>query len=112
MPLLARTDKPLAVAEGGFTSKPVGDGAINGAPQDQVDYLNAIHTQLGERLAFWVYLLLDDINPQAYAKTMTEQGMNADDLNTLGYFVSVGLREFNGTPKPALAVWDGFRTGP
>jgi hypothetical protein len=112
MPLLARTDKPLAVAEGGFTSKPVGDGAINGAPQDQVNYLNAIHNQLGERLAFWVYLLLDDINPQAYAKTMTEQGMNADELNTLGYFVSVGLREFNGTPKPALAVWDGFRTGP
>ena len=111
-PLLARTDKPLAVAEGGFTSKPVGDGAINGAPQDQVNYLNAIHNQLGERLAFWVYLLLDDINPQAYAKTMTEQGMNADDLNALSYFVSVGLREFNGTPKPALAVWDSFRTGP
>lgn len=111
-PLLARTTKPLAVAEGGFTSKPVGSGAITAGPQDQVDYLNAIHNQLGERLAFWVYLLLDDINPQAYATTMTEQGMDADDMNTLGFFVSVGLREFDGTPKPALEVWDKFRSGP
>jgi hypothetical protein len=111
-PLLARTTRPLAVAEGGFTSKPVGSGAITGTPQDQVDYLNAIHNQLGERLAFWVYLLLDDINPEAYAQVMTEQGMAADDIETLGFFVSVGLREFDGTPKPVLAVWDRFRSGP
>jgi hypothetical protein len=108
-PLLARTSKPLAVAEGGFTSKPV--GPLTGAPQDQVDYLNAIHDQLGARLAFWVYLLLDDINPGAYAATMTEQGMDADDIETLGFFVSVGLREFDGTAKPALEVWDRLRSG-
>jgi hypothetical protein len=111
-PLLARTSKPLAVAEGGFTSKPVGAGAISGTPQDQVDYLNAIHNQLGARLTFWVYLLLNDLNPQAYANAMTAQGMGADDVNTLGYFASVGLREFDGTPKPALAVWDAFRGEP
>jgi hypothetical protein len=43
---------------------------------------------------------------------MTAQGMGADDVNTLGYFASVGLREFDGTPKPALAVWDAFRGEP
>lgn len=107
-PLLTRTTKPLAVAEGGFTSKPV--GPLTGTPHDQVDYLNAIHTQLGERLAFWVYLLLDDINPAPYSATMTDQGMQADDLETLGFFVSVGLRESDGTPKPALEVWDSFRS--
>ena len=106
---LAQTTKPLAIAEGGFTSKPV--GALTGTPQDQVDYLNVIHNQLGERLAFWVYLLLDDINPKAYAGTMTDQGMEADDIETLGFFASVGLREADGTPKPALEVWDKFRNG-
>lgn len=108
-PLLTRTSKPLAVAEGGFTSKPVGEGAIVGTPQDQVDYLNAIHTQLGQWLTFWVYLLLNDFNPDSYAPAMTAQGMDAEDQNTLGFFASVGLREFDGTPKPALEVWDGFR---
>jgi hypothetical protein len=38
--------------------------------------------------------------------------MDTDDLETLGYFASVGLREADGTPKPALEVWDGFRRRP
>jgi hypothetical protein len=108
-PLLTRTSKPLAVAEGGFTSKPLGESGMKGTPQDQVDYLNAIHTQLGQRLAFWVYLLLNDFNPDSYGPVMITQGMDAEDQNTLGFFASVGLREFDGTPKPALAVWDSFR---
>jgi hypothetical protein len=108
-PLIARTTKSVAVAEGGFTSKPVGP-LTTGTPQDQVDYLNAIHDQLGERLAFWVYLLLDDINPDSYAATMTDQGMEADDIEILGFFVSVGLREADGTPKLALETWDKFRS--
>ena len=93
-PLLTRTTKPLAVAEGGFTSTPI--GSLSGTPQDQVDYLNAIHNQIDERLAFWVYLLLDDINP-------------VTDDEALKFFTAVGLREVDGTPKPALAVWDRFR---
>ena len=58
-PLLARTDKPLAVAEGGVNSRAIGQ--FHGTPQDQVDYLNAIHTQLGERLSFWIYLILNEL---------------------------------------------------
>jgi hypothetical protein len=106
-PLTARTAKPLAVAEGGYTSRPV--GPLPGAPQDQVDYLNAIHAQLGERLAFWVYLLLDDFNPASYAQVMSNQGIDAEDIETLGFFASVGLREADGAPKPALELWDRFR---
>lgn len=106
-PLLTRTTKPLAVAEGGFTSEPV--GSFSGTPQDQVDYLNAIHTQIGERLTFWTYLLLNDFDPESYGQAMRDQGLGSDDIETLGFFVSVGLREADGTPKPALTTWDNFR---
>lgn len=106
-PLLSQTSKPLAVGEGGYTSKPV--GPIPGRPQDQVAYLNALHDQLGARLAFWVYLLLDDLNAGSYAQYMQANGQSNTDVNTLGMFVSVGLRNFDGTPKPALDVWDSFR---
>jgi len=106
-PLLSRTDRPLAVAEGGYTSQPV--GPFRGTPQDQVDYLNAIHSQLGGRLRFWVYLLLNDFNPESYADAMRQNGLGDDDINTLGMFTAVGLREADGTPKPALAIWDSFR---
>jgi hypothetical protein len=107
-PLLARTSKPLAVAEGGFSSKPVGPFA--GAPEGQVTYLNAIHSQIGSRLTFWVYLLLNDFNLDSYAKMMKAQGQNPNDISTLSLFASVGLRSFDGTPKPALELWDSFRT--
>jgi hypothetical protein len=105
-PLLTRTQKPLAVAEGGFGSRPVKQAP--GSPQDQVDYLNAIHTQLGERLDFWIYLLLSDLDLNSYAPLIRKQSGQAD-VDTLGFFVSVGLREKDGAPKPALQLWDSFR---
>lgn len=104
-PLLERTSKPLAVAEGGYPSHPV--ASIAGEPQDQVDYLQAIHTQLGERLDFWIYLLLSDFNLDSYAHEMRRQG-NSEDVETLRFFSTVGLREKDGTPKPALTLWDSF----
>ena len=106
-PLLDRTSKPLAVAEGGYSSAPV--GPFPGAPQDQVDYLEAIHTQLGPRLRFWVYLLLNDFDRDSYAAVMRANGVGEADVNTLGLFESVGLRLSDGTPKPALALWDQLR---
>ena len=42
-PLLERTDKPLAVAEGGWTTEPLGGGAIQGDEAGQIDYLQALH---------------------------------------------------------------------
>ena len=108
-PLLSRTTKPLAVAEGGFTSQP--NPPFPGTPEDQLAYLNAIHNQIGgSRLVFWVYLLLNDFNLDSYAKMMHENGLSDENIQTLGMFASVGLREFDGTPKPALQVWDSFRT--
>ncbi len=107
-PLLTRTDKLLAVAEGGFPTRDA--DPFHGDPQSQVDYLNAIHTQIGERLTFWIYLLLNDFSLESYSKMMKQQGMdNDDDIATLGMFTSVGLREFDGTPKPALELWDSFQ---
>jgi hypothetical protein len=106
-PLLNHTDKPLAVAEGGWSSQPI--GAAPGDEQSQVDYLRAIHDQLGDRLSFWVYLILSDLNMDSLGEAMKEQGMSDRDADTLGFFVSTGLREWDGTPKPALEVWDRFR---
>ncbi len=108
-PLLSRTSKPLAVAEGGYTSKPA--GSRPGTPEDQVAYLSAIHNQIGSRLSFWVYLLLNDFNLGSYSLFMLGNGQNPLDVVTLGMFASVGLRNFDGTPKPAMALWDSFRTG-
>jgi hypothetical protein len=106
-PLLTRTDKPLAVGEGGFTSRPI--GPFSGTPDDQVGYLTALHDQIGARLAFWIYLLLNDFDPEKYAEAMRDQGLGQDDIETLGLFAAVGLRQADGTPKPALEVWDGWR---
>lgn len=108
-PLLERTDKPLAVAEGGYTSQPI--GPFQGGPQDQVDYLQAIHDQLGERLNFWVYLLLTDLNMELIPNAAREAGLSETDLETLEIFAFVGLRNSDGTPKPALEVWDRYRAG-
>lgn len=106
-PLLARTSKPVAVAEGGYTSEPV--GPFPGDPQSQVDYLNAIHSQLGgERLVFWIYLLINDFDINSYAPLLEEHGQG-DDIETLGMFASVGLTTSERVPKPALEVWDSFR---
>jgi hypothetical protein len=107
VPLLTRTDKPLAVGEGGFTSKPV--GPFHGTPDDQVGYLEALHDQIGGRLAFWIYLLLSDFDSDEYAAALRDQGRGQVDIDTLGMFAAVGLRETDGTAKPALEVWDGYR---
>jgi len=108
-PLLTLTDKPVAIAEGGFSSQVA--GPIQGSPEDQVAYLNAIHDQLGSRLVFWVNLLLTDCNLDSYSNYMLSHGQSADDVSTLGYFAHTGLLNFDRTPKPALEVWDGFRQG-
>ena len=105
-PLLSRTAKRLAVAEGGFNSEDV--ASVKGTPQDQIDYLNAIHNQIGGRLNFWIYLLLDDFNMDSYARALRDQGQGSS-VETLRLFSALGLRTFNGAPKPALAVWDSFR---
>ena len=113
--LLARTlrqaqggaSKPVAVAEGGYSSRDI--GGVAAKPEDQVAYLNAIHEQLGSRLAFWVYLILNDFDMESYAKALKDQGVSENDVTTLGFFQSLGLREADGTPKPALEVWMSFR---
>ena len=107
-PLRTRTDKPLGVGEGGFTSSPV--GPFTGTPQDQVDYLEALHSQLGSRLEFWIYLLLTDLDTGSYARLMRKNGVESQDVDTLGMFAFVGLQARDGSPKPALATWDSFRS--
>jgi hypothetical protein len=109
-PLLTRTSKPLAVAEGGFPSEPM--GPFPGDPQSQVDYLKAIHTQIGgSRLAFWIYLLINDFSLESYAPLMKQNGQGKD-IDTLSIFASAGLTKSDRTPKPALAVWDSYRNNP
>jgi hypothetical protein len=106
-PLLDRTGKPIAVAEGGWSSEPV--GGPGGSEAGQVAYLEALHSQLGERLVFWIYLLIDDPNMESIAATLEEMGRPRQDIETLGMFASVGLRRSDGTPKPALSIWDQYR---
>ena len=105
-PLLSRTDKPLAIAEGGVNSRPIGQ--FPGTPQDQIDHLNAINTQLGDRLAFWIQLVLFDINAEFYRDFLAENGMETT-ADTILWFGAIGLLETDGTPKPALKTWDEIR---
>ena len=102
-PLTSRTGKPLAVAEGGCSSKRV--GRWPGSDAAQIAYLRAVHDQLGPRLAFWIYLLYNDIDANAYRSATA----SARDQNTLTLFASMGLADADGRPKPALAVWDAVR---
>lgn len=102
-PLLLRTSKPVAVAEGGFSTEAFAQ--LTYTPEDQVAYLNAIHEQLGPRLAFWVNTLISDLNIDSYARQMG----NPKETEMLGNFAYIGFQNFDGTPKPALAVWDSFR---
>jgi hypothetical protein len=114
-PLLTRTlrqaqggaIKPVAVAEGGFSSTAF--DSIQGSPEGQVAYLNAIHNLLGARLVFWVNTLLSDFNLDSYAEMMKKQGRDPQDAQTLGAFGYIGLQNADGSPKSALEVWDGFR---
>ncbi len=109
-PLLARTEKPVAVAEGGFAS--VASAPIQSTPEDQAAYLNIIHSQLGgRRLVFWVNLLLTDFDIEAMSQYMLANGQSPENLTILGYFGSTGFQTFDRSPKPALEVWDSFRKG-
>jgi hypothetical protein len=106
-PLLTRTSKPLAVAEGGCSSVPL--DIQSGSEQNQIDYLHAIDSQLGgDRLAFWIYLLYSDLNMDSFGPLMRQQGAG-DSVEGLSYFASLGLVEVDSTPKPALEVWDQLR---
>lgn len=106
-PLLSRTDKLLAIAESGFSSQPV--GFAQGSLDDQVIFLNAIHDQLGPRLAFWVNTVLTDFNMDSYAAEMAKQGRDPKDAEGLSNFAFIGFLNPDRSPKPALEVWDGMR---
>jgi len=108
-PLLERTSKPLAVAEGGWTTESLGAGAIQGDETGQVDYLQALHDQLGDRMRFWVYLILSDFNMDSFGEIMRAEGRAESDIEGLGMFSAVGLTHFDGTPKPALSLWNAYR---
>jgi hypothetical protein len=105
-PLLKRTNKPLAVAEGGWPSEDV--PPFHGSVDDQIGYLRALDGQLGGRMTFWIYLVLQDFNLEAYRPLLEAQGLG-DQADTLGWFQSVGLRTYSGQPKPGMAVWDAIR---
>lgn len=105
--LLSRTTKPLAVAEGGFLSRPT--GPFPGDPVSQADQIAAVHDQIGDRLDFWIHLVLDDFDPDAIGEPMREQGHSQDDVISLGIFSSIGLRGLDSNPRPALELWDGYR---
>jgi hypothetical protein len=102
-----RTSKPIALAEGGYSSENV--GSLRGTPEDQSRFLGAVHDQLGARLQFWIYTVLSDFSLASYAPLLKQQGLGSADVATLGWFAHVGLRRSDGTPKPAMAVWDSYR---
>jgi hypothetical protein len=106
--LLNRTTKPIAVAEGGWPSQEV--APFRGSTDDQIGYLHAIDTQLGGHLTFWIYLVLQDFNVETYRPFLEAQGIGSQ-VDTLGWFQSVGLLTFDGQPKPGLSVWDSIRAG-
>lgn len=108
-PLADRTEKPLAISEGGFSSESF--GPIVSSPEAQVGYLQTIDRQIGDRLAFWVYLILSDLNMDSIEEAMRMNGMSEQDIDTLSMFATTGLREADGTAKPALEVWDRIREG-
>ncbi|MCK5736957.1 MAG: hypothetical protein KAH21_10785 [Spirochaetaceae bacterium] len=99
LPLLTRTDKNLAVSEGGWISEDFEH--LTATDDDQIGYINAINQQIGNRMAFWIYLLAQDINIESYSPYI-----NGKDLETLGFFKTVGLISRDGIPKPALSFWD------
>ncbi|MBT3337888.1 MAG: hypothetical protein HN855_11000 [Anaerolineae bacterium] len=106
-PLLTRTEKPVAVAEGGCSSVPF--DIQSGSEQNQIDYLRAVDTQLGgDRFAFWIYLIYNDLNMESFAPEMEKQGAGRN-VEGLSYFASLGFVKVDGTPKAALAVWDEIR---
>ncbi len=105
-PLRARTEKPLAVGEGGCASESLGD--LPGSPESQSAYLHALDDQLGDRLVFWIYLLYNDLDTQSYANVLQGEG-RGDDVDTLTWFVTMGLTDTHWRPKPSLTTWDAIR---
>jgi hypothetical protein len=63
----------------------------------------------GPRLAFWVNTLLNDFNLDSYAEQMKKDGRDRQNALYLGTFAYIGLRNSDGSTKPALEVWDSFR---
>ena len=45
---------------------------------------------------------------EAFEKEMRKGG-HGKDAETLSWFAKIGLMELDGSPKPALEIWDGFR---
>jgi hypothetical protein len=45
----------------------------------------------------------------SFAEIMRQQGRPESDVETLGMFATVGLPRLDGSPKPALEVWDAIR---
>lgn len=106
-PLTTRTRGPLAISESGWPSEPT--DRFSGSPADQARFLRTVHTQLGSRLAFWVNLMIDDLDVQAFDRYLVAHRLPAQG-DTLRLFASLGLRSRAGAPKPALSVWDRLRT--
>ena len=105
--LLTHTKKPIAVAEGGCSS--VSLDIQSGSPRHQIDYLHTVNDQLGgDRLAFWIYLIYNDLNMESFAPQMEANGAG-ENIDGLTYFSTIGLTEIDGSPKPVLAVWDEIR---
>ena len=76
---------------------------FGGSDQDQIAYITAIHDQLGSRLAFWIYLIINDLDMSSYTPNMKK------DQDTLNWFSHMGFFDIQGNPKPALKVWDSFQ---
>ncbi|MBK9008180.1 MAG: hypothetical protein IPM31_14450 [Anaerolineae bacterium] len=72
-------------------------------------FLNAVHDQLGPRLAFWVNTILTDFNMDSYAAEMAKQGRDPKDTEGLSNFAFIGFLNPDRSLKPAMEVWDGFR---
>ena len=102
-PLTRRTTRPLAVGEGGCASR--GTPRHPGSDRNQTAYLDAIADQLGPRLEFWIYLLYNDLDLDAYREAVG----SGRDLQTLELFARMGLADEKGRPKPALETWDRSR---
>ncbi len=101
VPLLTRTNKMLAIAEGGFSSEAM--DPFGGSDEDQAAYLTKIHEQLGSRLAFWIYIIINDLDMDSYVPSMKK------DQDTLAWFTRMGFFDIEGNPKPTLEIWDGFQ---
>ncbi len=70
---------------------------------------NGLEYQFGDRLSSRVHLALNDFKSDSFAEVMRAEGRPESDIETLSFFAALGLRQFDGTPKPSLALWDSYR---